>query len=216
MQGINIEFEWVRFADYRIELRPAAPELTRGSLFADARAKLLVALGPPEAALKTKPLELFPDLYLELAKATPTEEGHKEFANKYGLLTDPYEDHTYEWPRLVANMQSIVAMVANRKDWPIKDGRYAPYDLPMKLALLLRPNINSSTGMSISIVPTNLYQALILQCVSNCANGAEVRSCRACGTLFEIGRPSGHRSNRAFCSDRCRFEFNHRNRGKEQ
>jgi hypothetical protein len=214
MQRINIEFEWVRFADYGVKLRPPAPEFAPGSsLVAEATARVLIPLGPEEAALKTKPLELFPELYLELAEAKPTEEGHKEFALKYGLLTDPYEDYTYEWPRLVTNMQNLVKMVAN-ENWDVRDGRYVPYDLPMKVTLRFGPNNNRSTGMSLGIVPANLYQALILQCVSNRATGAEVRPCKACGALFEIGRPSGHRSNRAFCSDRCRFEFNHRNRGK--
>jgi hypothetical protein len=65
MQGIRIEFEWARFADYGVEVRPGR----RGSLLSEVSTKLLVALGPPEAALKTRPLELSSDLYLELAKA---------------------------------------------------------------------------------------------------------------------------------------------------
>ena len=212
MQGIRIEFEWAQFADYGVEVRPGRP----GSLLTEAGSKLLVALGPPEAALKTSPLKSFPELYLELAKAKPTLAGHKEFAKKYGLLTDQQRDYIYEWPQLVENMSNLVTLVTNKERWDIQNGSYVPYELPVKTALRFGPTSEAGSGMALSIVPANLYTALVLQCVSNRALGAEVRSCRHCGALFEIGGLSGHRSNREFCSDKCRFTFNHRSRGKKQ
>jgi hypothetical protein len=212
MQGMRIEFEWTRFADYGVEVRPGTP----GSLLTEGSRELLAALGPPEAALKTRPLELSADLYLELAKAKPTLEGHKEFAKRYGLLTDQQRDYVYEWPKLVENMRDLVTMVTNKEYWDVRGGSYVPYELPIKVALRFGPSSEDGSGMALSIVPTNLYNALVLQCVSNRATGAEVRSCKACGGLFEIGGSSGHRSNREFCSDKCRFTFNHRSRRKRQ
>lgn len=212
MQGIRIEFEWARFADYGVEVRPGRP----GSVLSEVSTKMLVALGPPEAALKTRPLELSSDLYLELAKAKPTLAGHKEFANRYGLLIDQQRDYIYQWPELVENMRNLVAMLTNKEYWDIRDGSYVPYELPIKFALRFGPTSEDGNGMALSIVPANLYNALVLQCVSNRATGAEVHSCKACGALFEIGGSSGHRSNREFCSDKCRFTFNHRSRRKKQ
>lgn len=209
MQGIRIEFEWAQFADYGVEVRPGR----RGSLLTEEGSKLLVALGRP---LKTRPLKLFPELYLELAKAKPTLAGHKEFAKKYGLLTDQQRDYIYEWPQLVDNMSNLVTLVMNKERWDTQNGSYVPYELPVKTALRFGPTREAGSGMSLSIVPANLYNALVLQCVSNRALGAEVRSCRDCSALFEIGGSSGHRSNREFCSDKCRFTFNHRSRGKKQ
>ena len=50
MQGIRIQFEWTRFADYGVEVRPGRP----GSLLSEASTELLVALGRREARAKDK------------------------------------------------------------------------------------------------------------------------------------------------------------------
>jgi hypothetical protein len=212
MQGIGIEFEWVKYPDYRVEVTAGTP----GSLVSEASTKRLVASGPPQAALKTTPLEKIPDLYLRLAKADPTLEGHKRFAKSYGLLTDQQEDYLYEWPKLVQNMRDLVSVVAaNSEDWTVQNGKYTPYDLPAKFVLRFGPHLEGGGRMALKIVPANLYNALVLQCVSSRAAGGEIRSCKACGDLFEVGGSSGHRTKRQFCSDACRFEFSHRaRRGK--
>lgn len=207
MQGVRIEFEWTKFPDYQVEKRPGTP----GSFISEACYDELVA-GSPEAALKIKPLDLFPDLYLELAKAKP--DGHREFAKKYGLLTDERHESTSVWPQLVQNMSNLVAKVADKGSWTIRNGAYDPYELSAKFKLRFGPTDADAKKTALSIVPANLYNALVLQCVSSSAGGAEVRSCRACGYLFEIGGTSGHRSNRDFCSDKCRFAYSHRSRRK--
>lgn len=40
----------------------------------------------------------------------------------------------------------------------------------------------------------------------------ESRACRACGVGFSVGPGTGFRTKRVFCSDKCRYEFNHRGR----
>jgi hypothetical protein len=42
----------------------------------------------------------------------------------------------------------------------------------------------------------------------------EKRACRACGKEFSVGPGTGFRTKRVFCSDKCRYEFNHRGRTK--
>src|SRR5277367_4175176 len=54
MQGIRIEFEWFKFVDYGVEVRPRV----LGSLSSQVNTELLVGLGPREAALKTRPLDI--------------------------------------------------------------------------------------------------------------------------------------------------------------
>ena len=212
MQGIRIEFEWFKFIDYGVEVRPGVP----GSLLSQVNTELLVGLGPREAALKTRPLDMSPDLYLELAKSQPTLAGYKEFAKRYGLLTDPQRDYTYQWPQLIMNMRNLIDLIRDTGNWKIEGEKYVPFDLKMKFGLRFVPTSADGSQTALSIVPANLYNALVLQCVSNRAGGGEVRSCKACGALFETGRTTGRRSNREFCSDKCRFEFSHRNRRKKQ
>jgi hypothetical protein len=212
MQGIRVEFEWTRFADYGVEENPGTP----GSLLSEIPNDQLVALGSPKAALRTRPLEMFPGLYLELAQSKPMIAGHKEFAKKYGLLTHPKRESTSIWPQLVENIRNLVALVGDKGRWEVRDGKYVPYVLPSKFNLQFGPTNGGGTDLALSIVPANLYNALVWQCLSNRVGGSEVRSCRACGAPFEIGGASGHRSNREFCSDKCRFDFNHRIRRKEQ
>jgi hypothetical protein len=208
MQGIGIKFGWFRYSDYRLEVERPDHALTAGSLFADARAEILVAKG---SALKTTPIDSFPDLYLQLAKASPAAPGHLEFARKYGLLTDTQKDYVDEWPRLVNNMKQLIETVADTSRWEVQDGRFVPYDLPVRYSLRLEPR-GDSNQMALSVVPNTLYQAIVLQCVSSRIAGAEIRSCKACGALFQVGGSSGHNLKRQFCSDPCRFEFSHRKR----
>jgi hypothetical protein len=212
MQGIRIEFEWFKFIDYGVEVRPGVP----GSLLSQVNTELLVGLGPREAALKTRPLDMSPDLYLELAKSQPTLACYKEVAKRYGLLTDPQRDYTYQWPQLIMNMRNLIDLIRDTGNWKIEGEKYVPFDLKMKFGLRFVPTSADGSQTALSIVPANLYNALVLQCVSNRAGGGEVRSCKACGALFETGRTTGRRSNREFCSDKCRFEFSHRNRRKKQ
>lgn len=209
MRGIRIDFEWVLFPDYRVEVSQGGPN----AMWSEFSVKYLVASGPSQAALKTNPLTKS-DLYLDLAKAEPTEDGHLKFAKTHGLLTDPRKDSMYQWPELVRGMRDLVDLVAHEENWEIRDGQYVPQDVGnMRFTLRFSP---ITDGMALSIVPANLYQALLLQCVSSRASGAEIRPCKACGNLFEIGGASGHRSHREFCSDKCRFDFSHRSRRKRQ
>jgi len=152
------------------------------------------------------------DGLLELAKVEPTLSGHKEFAKKYGLLTNREEELTSVWANLVRSMRDLIALVEDKANWQIRNGKYVPYEHPGSFTFRFGPTGGETDQMTLSIVPNNLYNALVLQCVSNHASGAQVRACKACGAPFEIGGGSGRRSHRAFCSDKCRFDFSHRNR----
>ena len=209
MHGIQIEFEWTRFADYGVHVKPGTP----GTVISEASTKYVIALGAPEAALTTKPLEFAAELYLELAQASSTTQGHVEFARKHGLLIDQSKDSADQWPKAIERINHLIELTRSKEKWPIRDGKYEPLDIEKSFSLRMRASSNSS-GVSLSIVPRNLYVALALQCVLHSSAGAQVRPCRACGKLFEIGGSSGNRSHKGFCSSKCRFDFNHRKRRK--
>ncbi len=210
MQGFGIDFEWTVYTAYDVTERPGPP---REGLFSKAHVAWprLVASGEP---LTKKPLAI-PNLYLRLAEAEPTIEGHKAFALKYGLLTNQKSEPNFYWREKVNGMRRLVAMVEDKAHWKIRNGRYVPYENPGSFTFRSVPD--GETGeMTFNIVPTDLYAALVLQCVTHSASGAQIRTCKSCGSLFEAGGISGTRSHKTFCSDKCRYDFAHRSRRGKQ
>ena len=209
------------FADYEVEEPPPVragtipilggtglPSVYTGPLLGEASLPYLVAKGRP---LTTRPLEAFPDLYLRFAEAEPTAAGHKNFAIKYGLLTDRKREASFDWAQRVKGMRKLVAMAQDQAKWDINNGKFVPYGLPRGFTLSFLPG--AGTGeLTLSIVPINLYAALVLQCASHRAGSCQVRACKFCGSLFERGGDSGRRSHAEFCTPKCRFDFHHRNR----
>ncbi len=224
MQGFKIDFEWTVFAGYEVEEPPPVragttpipggiglPPVYTGPLLGGASLPYLVAKGRP---LTTRPLEAFPDLYLKFAEAEPTAAGHKSFAIKYGLLTDRKREASSDWEQRVKGMRKLVAMVQDQANWVIKNGKFVPFRLERSYELRFVPA--AGTGeLALSIVPISLYAALVLQCALHGAGSGQVRACKSCGSLFEIGGSSGRRSHAEFCTPKCRFDFNHRNRRRK-
>jgi hypothetical protein len=200
LQGFGIDFEWTVFAAYDVE------ELAQ--LMFKPR---VIGSGEP---LTTRPLAI-PNLYLRLAESEPTVEGHIAFAKKYGLLANREWEFTSRWGREVQDMRRLVAMVEGKANWEIRDKRYVPYEHPVSFTFRSVPN--GETGeMTFNVVPKDLYAALELQCFSHHASGGQIRMCKSCGSLFEAGGASGARSHKTFCSDKCRYDFNHRTRRGKQ
>jgi hypothetical protein len=211
MQGLGIDFEWTVFTAYDVEesLRDQIKELfrTEKRLGKTREGPRLVASGEP---LTTRPLSI-PNLFLRLAESEPNVEGHKAFAKKYGLLTNQEWEPISCWPDKVKGMRGLVAMVEDKANWDIEDGRYVPYEHPVSFTFRSVPN--AETGeMTFNVVPKDLYAALELQCFSHRASGAQIRMCKSCGSLFEAGGASGTRSHKTFCSNKCRYDFAHRSR----
>jgi hypothetical protein len=198
LQGFGIDFEWTVFAAYDVGKVPDPMFMYMPQL---------IGSGEP---LTTRPLAI-PNLYLRLAESEPTVEGHIAFAKKYGLLTDREWELTTRWEQRVQGMRRLVAMVEDKANWDIRNGRYVPYEHPGSFTFRSVPN--SETGeMTFNVVPKDLYAALELQCFSHRASGAQIRMCKSCGSLFEAGGASGTRSHKTFCSDKCRYDFAHRSR----
>jgi hypothetical protein len=160
--------------------------------------------------LKTRPLDWFPDLYLQLRDADPSIEGHLSFARKYGLLSNINQEGLFEWQRRITEIREMIELISNQDKWKINNGIYVKHGLHNAADLMLGRKLGGE--IELTMVPRNLYAAIYLQCVSSVATGITLRSCKACGKDFQIGGDTRQRSNRRFCSDHCRFEFNHRSR----
>ena len=206
MYGIGIEFDWAQFPDYILEELPLPPP-DATLLLQAMRSTYVKGVGSP---LTTRPLDQFPDLYLELEKADPSPAGHIAFAKKFGLLTDRQREGISVWPEAIQRMRELIALVRGRAKWTPRDGKYAPYEISSNFILHFKPKDNVPDEMQLSIAPRTLRMALTLQCLARRASGAIIRPCEACGSLFEVGGTSGHRAKRRFCSDSCRFDFNNR------
>jgi len=197
--AIKIDFEWRVYPNYRLE---------RGN----GSSPLVVGSGPP---LSTRPSDQFPGLYLELANADRSDLGHLAFAKKYGLLTCEKMEPTDDWPKRVEAMSDLVKLVDDKRYWAIRKGRYSHQELRESFTLRYERDRNADE-ISLAIVPSQLFAALVLQCVSNRASGGRIRACKACGTAFEVGGTSGRRFHREYCSDKCRYEFAHRDRSVKE
>ena len=210
---VNIDFEWSRFPEYQFESRGGRPAPGRLRTAADPEegfdepSTFLRGSGAP---LRIRTLEKFPDLYLRLKEYGPSSQSHLDFARKYGLLSDATIESSFNWKRKLDGLKELVELASNPDKWAKINGLFARYQLPNSFNLEFTQTVVGSVDFF--IVPRNLFSAIYLQCVSRLATGVEVRGCKACGKPFQIGGDSGQRSNRRFCSDRCRFEFNHRNR----
>jgi hypothetical protein len=72
-------------------------------------------------------------------------------------------------------MRDLIALVEDKANWKIRNGKYVPYEHPSSFNFRFGPNGGETDEMTLSIVPNNLYNALVLQCVANHASGAKVR-----------------------------------------
>jgi hypothetical protein len=210
LPAIGIDFDWVQFPSYELRVAQAHSRST----IADGTevGARLIARGRP---LRSRPLDQFPGLYLQLAAAVPTVAGHQAFAQKFGLLTDRRSETQFSWMRSVESMRNLVELASSKEKWKIKDENYVPYQIDGGFNFRFEPG-PSGDEMKLSVVPINLYSALVFQCISHRSSGAKTRVCKVCHTLFEVGGTSGRRSHAEFCSDSCRYQFNHRNRSKKQ
>ncbi|WP_363351404.1 hypothetical protein [Methylocystis echinoides] len=216
MQAIQIDFQWTRFTVYRVQPEPPPPPdnpRVRKTLLEELAGSgsigpTLIAQGP---SMITRPIDAFPDLYLKIAAAQPTAEGHSEFAKTYGLLTDMKRESLFTFKDMVEQMRRLVQRVQDRTNWPVQDGRYLGYEISRSLSLQYKPDIKANS-ITLSVAPRNLWIAAAVQCIFRSASGAKIKSCKACGKPFEVGGSSGARSHRETCSDKCRFEFSKRKR----
>src|SRR5271156_834852 len=122
MIGIAIDFEWAQFPDYVLERSP--PPRPGATMLERIPVIRLKGVGSP---LTTRPLDRFPELYLQLAKADPSPSCHREFAKKFGLLTDRASEDTSYWPEAIERMRRLIAL--DRANWETRDGRYEPYEV---------------------------------------------------------------------------------------
>lgn len=206
---IRVDFEWSQFPDYSFVEPQPEPMKTAAHGYREAS---LVGRGNP---LTIRPLDRFSDLYLQLANSDRSDHSHKEFAKKFGLLVNREREPSSVWESGVDDMRRLIELVKDNGNWGIENGKYVRREFLRSYSLQYGPE-DESGEFTLSVVPANLYAALVLQCVSSRAGGAMVRSCKACRVLFQFGGASRRRSHRTFCSDKCRYEFNHRKRRDKQ
>ena len=195
-------FEWERDVDgYRIEeLKPGeAPEYE-----IERNRGCLVPIG--RAALRYRPLDECPGMFMEFARCKQTPESAKTFADKYGLLVSPNK------PMPLVEFNSwILMMVTALEFWehglkiqdlsPLIEGFNARAD--MKAHVRFGTSWDDSHP-ALYIVPNNLLSARWLQFAQAVSSNTEFRKCLHCPAWFTYGPGTGRRKTAFYCSARCR------------
>jgi hypothetical protein len=80
---------------------------------------------------------------------------------------------------------------------------------PGKIARLGLQALRLTKSGAIALVPNTLKSAI--ECEAFLLGwGGELKQCRGCGGMFEVGGKSGKRSHAEFCSDDCRYDSHNR------
>ena len=194
-------FEWEKDVDgYRIE--ELEPEDAAGK---EGKTPHLVSIG--RAALRYRPLDEHPGMFMEFGYELQNIESAKTFSEKYGLLesTDRPMSLSY-WRHECGRMRGLI------EAW--KGGVESVGDLRpvirlfnhLKLAPLsvMFEQAWDSLHPALYIVPNNLLSALWLQFAQAVSSNTEFRKCLHCPAWFTYGSGTGRRKTAFYCSARCR------------
>ena len=197
-------FEWERDVDgYRIEELKSgeAPEYKYET---ERKLGCLVPIG--RAALRYRPLDECPGMFMEFARCEQTPESAKAFADKYGLLVSPNK------PMPLIEFDSwITVMVSALELWEAglktQDLSGLIFGFNARADMQAHVRFNRSWDDShpaLYIVPNNLLAAMWLQFAQAVSTQTDLRRCLHCPTWFTYGPGTGRRKTAFYCSDRCR------------
>jgi len=154
--------------------------------------------------------------FLEYATLT-TEDGIKDFTNRYGPLYTPMK-HTEP---IVFNFSDVRAMRRMVKLWEMSNSTsdYSKLNRAVQKTLIDETLYDSPTGVTVelrlkedplsgsarlSILPHTLLHALWVQLVLAIDGNVSLRACVQCRKWFTLEAGRG-RSDKEYCSDACRM-----------
>ncbi|MBM3531158.1 MAG: hypothetical protein FJX62_24040 [Alphaproteobacteria bacterium] len=211
MGEIWIDFEWPIAKSYRIVSYPPAPVVPgRVTLTGNPHGPHIKPDGP---VIMKRPLEVWPDLYLQFAKLEPTPENCVKFARKFGQLgtyrENADEESISDWQYHAAQFKLLKKMVDGRKLTPQSSDDFRLADIDLRL----RPRRGQ---LKLALVPRSLLTAMKLQFAQRVSSGASVRTCEHCGVWFEAGIGTDRRADAKFCCDSHRYDFNNQRKGQQR
>jgi hypothetical protein len=180
-----------------------------------------VPVGTPFPARYHAPLKDQPDLFRTFADTPPTKEGIRRFASAYGALGEGSMimrkgglvgsgEMFALWRREILAMKEAFALwtkILGHEDWESKQIGDLKTIIDGHLKRRCEPRMLWEDGprLGFSLVPTTLLSALWIQLARAIGGHKGYRPCAACGKVLEISLDEqGHRTNRRYCSDKCR------------
>lgn len=220
MRDLIVEFEWHR--------RPGAFQLAKETAQSGAlRIKHAALTGEPARErtrqrvvfqggdlVTYRPLDLYRDILVgEFAKVTSAASA-LAFVDAFGPLTDlghsPKIGDSVEW--IVARATKIRSLIQEFRLSASRGARFAAEPLGKFDILLFCDPATSSAQLTVT--PRNLHAAIWLLLGRALSEGASVRECEYCRSVFVSGPGSGRRRDSRFCSEEHQIAFNSEKRTK--
>jgi hypothetical protein len=168
--------------------------------------------------------EFSSSVFLEFAQTPPTEDGIKEFADRYGPIIDNFPEWIEWWVSEIREMHRIVKLweMSKRKgDYrgltravgkKLIEAGYGEEQPGVIVELLLKGDA-SSASPRICIRPRTLLHALWAQLVLAIDGNLNLRACVQCRKWFTLEARRG-RSDKVYCSDACRMRAYRERKGR--
>jgi hypothetical protein len=173
---------------------------------------------------RTRRFDLFkanPSAFLEFAQTPPTENGIKDFADRYGGSLGPGPGQVYidYWCSAIREMHQAVELWQKSKmtgdfrriNRCVEELFYPRPVLGMPVYLLLKKDpLNGSA--SLCIRPDRLHHALWVQLLLAIDGNLNLRGCVQCRKWFTLEAGRG-RSDKEYCSNACRMRAYRKRKG---
>ena len=180
-----------------------------------------------------RPLEDHRGLFRRFAHLTPEKESILEFITEFGFLFPHNQESELvnDWLARARGMAEIVQSIdEGRTDEVMRlfndeisaagTSRGLEPIIPVFVLRRYLPHFSIRIGKNdrarttLQVVPQSLIGAMWFQVAEQITDETDFRKCGHCPTWFPVGRGTGHKRTRIFCSTRCRVAWNRR-KGKE-
>ncbi len=171
-----------------------------------------------------RPLEDHPGLARRLADLATTaasdDTALRDFANEFGLLGvwaglgfDPEKDREEridDWRSFARSLRYVFWL----KDGGNLETACTEFNEHVRPRFTARIYYERAKRPELEIVPATLAGALWFQVAGELTYGTKFKRCDWCPTWFPVGRGTGRRETRKFCSDRCRMAWHRHHKEK--
>jgi hypothetical protein len=158
-----------------------------------------------------RPLTEHRGLFREFANVGLSPEDMLSFVQRYGLLYEGDSQSVDELKRLRLLFWTVAKMI---DEHPNEKRLAAPaYNNAFKPRMTIRLDYTHKKRVGFRIVPLTLFGAMAQQLGTEISDDQRFKKCKFCPTWFPIGKGTGHRETKEFCSDKCRVGWHRAEKG---
>jgi len=161
-----------------------------------------------------RPLEDSPALarrFADLAATSSDDTAFLDFANEFGLLgLGKVTERIDDWQHIAKGL----ALILGLKDAGSLQAACTEFNEHVHTRFTAKIHCERVGRPKLEIVPATLAGALWFQVSGELTHGTKFKRCDWCPIWFPVGRGTGHRETRKFCSNRCRMAWHRHNKEK--